>query len=64
VAGFAPPIWNEETMKRYFKKPNGMRFMYDPMMHKLDSLKERFEECDENGKALPKPKKSSKGKEK
>jgi hypothetical protein len=51
-------------MKRYFKKPNGMRFMYDPMMHKLDSLKQRFEECDAEGKALPKPKKSSKGKEK
>ena len=41
-----------------------MRFMYDPMMHKLDSLKQRFEECDAEGKALPKPKKSSKGKEK
>ena len=51
-------------MNRYFKKSNGMRFKYDPMRHKLDSLKERFEECDENGMALKKPKKSSKDKEK
>ena len=51
-------------MDRYFKKSNGMRFMYDPMKHKLDSLKQRFEECDEDGMALKKPKKSSKNKEK
>ena len=39
-------------MAKYFKKPNGVVIEVTPS-HDLDSLKERFEECDANGKALP-----------
>ena len=52
-------------MVQYFKKPNGVVIEVTPS-HDLDSLKERFEECDANGKELkkekPKAKESSKNK--
>lgn len=48
-------------MKIYFKKPNGNIVTYDRSKHKIDSLKERFIECDANGKEIKKtPKKAKK----
>lgn len=45
-------------MERYFKKPNGMIIEYDSLKHDLDSLKERFKECNADGSAMkPKAKK-------
>ena len=45
---------------KYFKKPNGVVIEAQPN-HDLDSLKDRFEECDANGKAIKKaPKKAKK----
>ena len=40
-------------MSKYFKKPNGV-IIEATANHDLDSLKDRFEECDENGKAVEK----------
>ena len=49
-------------MAKYFKKTNGV-IIEATANHNLDSLKERFEECDENGKAIKKaPKKTAKKK--
>ena len=49
-------------MAKYFKKTNGV-IIDETAIHILDSLKERFEECDENGKAIKKaPKKTAKKK--
>ena len=39
---------------RYFKKPAGYIIKYDPSKHDLESLKDRFEECDEQGNPMPK----------
>ena len=43
-------------MAKYFKKPNGVVIEASPS-HNLDSLKDRFEECDANGKAIKKAEK-------
>lgn len=48
-------------MAKYFKKPSGIVFEYNPSSHDLKSLKSRFEECDANGNKL---KKAAKGKKK
>ena len=40
-------------MAQYFKKPSGIVFEATEN-HDLASLKDRFEECDENGKAIKK----------
>ena len=45
-------------MAKYFKKPNGVVIEVTPS-HDLDSLKERFEECDANGKAIKKVEKKA-----
>ena len=43
-------------MVQYFKKPNGV-VIKATHSHDLDSLKERFKECDANGKAIKKAEK-------
>jgi len=43
---------------RYFKKPNGRIVTYDPQTHDIDSFKDRFIECDKNGKPKPKIKRT------
>ena len=45
----------------YFKKSNGV-IIEANSNHDLDSLKERFTECDVNGKEIKKVKKKSKKK--
>ena len=40
-------------MAQFFKKPNGVVVEVQPN-HDIASLKERFEECDANGKAVKK----------
>ena len=42
-------------MSRYFKKPNGVIIEAQPN-HNIASLKDRFTECDANGKELKKDK--------
>ena len=55
---FCPnPIKGENI---YFKKDSGKVFKYDETRHDLDSLKERFKECDENGKEKEAKKKAKK----
>ena len=46
-------------MAKYFKKPSGVVIQVN-QYHNLDSLKERFEECDANGKAIKSEKKATK----
>ena len=47
-------------MSRYFKKPNGVVIEVQPN-HDLNSLKDRFKECDANGQEIKKaPKKAKK----
>ena len=47
-------------MAKYFKKPSGI-IIEATENHDLASLKDRFEECDANGKAIKKaPKKAVK----
>ena len=46
-------------MAKYFKKPNGVVIEATPS-HDLDSLKERFVECDANGKPIKVEKKVDK----
>jgi hypothetical protein len=46
-------------MAKYFKKPNGLVIEVTPN-HDINSLMERFEECDVNGKAIKVEKKSAK----
>ncbi len=53
-----PPSIGRNKMKRYFKKPSGYVFEYDPNRHDIKSLKDRFEEVDEKG--VKKKKKKSK----
>ena len=36
-------------MERYFKKPAGYIVKYDPSKHDIESLKDRFKECDKEG---------------
>ena len=58
--GSAPVLNKEIEMAQYFKKPNGV-IIEAHENHDLASLKDRFEECDANGKALKKaPKKKAK----
>ena len=45
-------------MAKYFKKPNGV-VIEATTSHDLDSLKDRFEECDANGKAIKKAEKKA-----
>ena len=47
-------------MDKFFKKASGMIIKAGPQ-HDLQSLKDRFKECDENGNPMPK---KSKKKEK
>ncbi len=44
----------------YFKKPNGKVIVYDPVLHDLGSLKDRFVECDADGNEKKKKKKAKK----
>ena len=46
-------------MAKYFKKPNGLVIEATPD-HNMDSLMERFEECDVNGKPIKAEKKATK----
>jgi len=46
-------------MSKYFKKPNGLVIEATPN-HDMDSLMERFEECDVNGKPIKTEKKAKK----
>ena len=46
-------------MAKYFKKPNGLVIEATPN-HDMDSLMERFEECDVNGKPIKAEKKATK----
>ena len=46
-------------MAKYFKKPNGVVIQVNEH-HDINSLKERFEECDANGKAIKVEKKVAK----
>ena len=46
-------------MPKYFKKPNGL-VIEATSDHDMDSLKDRFEECDANGKAIKVEKKIDK----
>ena len=48
-------------MAKYFKKPNGLVIEATPN-HDMDSLMERFEECDANGNAIKKEKPKAKPK--
>ena len=48
-------------MSKYFIKPNGVVIEATPS-HDLASLKERFIECDANGKEIKKPKTKKKKK--
>ena len=41
-------------MAKYFKKPSGI-IIEATENHDLASLKDRFEECDVNGKVIKKP---------
>jgi len=49
-------------MERFFKKPNGVVIQVIPT-HDMESLKDRFVECDKDGKELKKVAKKSKKKE-
>ena len=51
-------------MDKYFKKSNGMVIKYDPSNHDLDSLKDRFQECNADGSEIKKPKPTPKTKKK
>ena len=46
-------------MSQFFKKPNGIVIQVNKY-HDVASLKERFEECDANGKAIKSEKKATK----
>ena len=46
-------------MSQFFKKPNGIVIQVNKY-HDVASLKERFEECDANGKAIRSEKKATK----
>jgi len=48
---------------KYFLKPNGVVIVVLPN-HDIESLKDRFIECDANGKEIKKEKKASKPKAK
>jgi len=49
-------------MERFFKKPNGVVIQVIPT-HDMESLKDRFVECDKDGKEIKKVVKKSKKKE-
>ena len=59
-----PPTLKGLKMDKYFKKSNGVVIKYDPLNHDLESLKDRFQECDADGKDKPKPKPKPKAKKK
>ena len=46
-------------MSQFFKKPNGVVIEVNKH-HDINSLKERFEECDVNGKPIKAEKKAKK----
>ena len=47
-------------MERYFKKPAGYIVKYAPSKHDIESLKDRFKECDKEGTHKKKAKKKGK----
>ncbi len=49
-----PPILERQDM--YFKKESGIVIEYDKDRHDLKSLKDRFVECDKDGKEIKKKK--------
>ena len=59
-----PPTLKGLKMDKYFKKSNGLVIKYDPSNHDLDSLKDRFQECDADGSEIKKPKPKPKAKKK
>tara|TARA_Y100000310_G_scaffold134238_1_gene133230 strand:+ start:627 stop:815 length:189 start_codon:yes stop_codon:yes gene_type:complete len=57
--GFGYPHLKRGNMdNRYFKKQDGSVFEFDRSRHNLESLKNRFEECDADGKFKKKQKKA------
>ena len=44
----------------YYKKPDGSIIEYNPSIHDEKSLKDRFEECDKDGKKIAKKAKKKK----
>ena len=48
---------NLQIDMRYFKKPNGSVIAYDPQVHDLGSLKDRFPACKKDGSPRAKPRK-------
>jgi len=51
---------------RFFTKTSGLVFEYNPLVHDIDDLKNRFTECNADGSELkpkPKPKPQPKKKE-
>ena len=46
----------------YFKKEDGSVFAFDQSRHDLDSLSERFKECDADGNEVKSKKKKKKAK--
>ncbi len=53
-AALPPPILERQDM--YFKKESGIVIEYDKDRHDLKSLKDRFVECDKDGKEIKKKK--------
>ena len=45
---------------KYFKKPSGSIIEYNPQVHDLKSLKDRFQECNQDGSEIKKAKKAKK----
>ncbi len=56
------PFIERDNMERYFKKPTGVIVKVLPN-HDIQSLKDRFIECDSNGSELKKVAKKTKKKE-
>ena len=54
--GFGYPHLKRGNM--YFKKQDGSIFEFDRSRHNLESLKNRFQECDADGKSKKKQKKA------
>ena len=55
--GNSRPLFKENRMSKYFKKPNGVIVEYDEKKYDLKSFQDRFEECNADGsKVEPKAK--------
>lgn len=59
---FIRPPSERKKMDKYFKKANGRLIKYDPANHDLDSLKDRFEECEADGSKMKPEQKKKKDK--